>query len=182
MTFPKREFALNPTLRARINLEIQLHEICERSFSQFCKKYADLKWEPIDIETNHVPSFYLPKYGLDKKRDKVKKEVRSKAFQRLNFIRSESLFDQPIAHPNALNSLPEFFTQTDIPVECEENSSPCASVSMPLEVETELTTNSQTLENSENKIEFIETFEKKLHSVEQLIRPQPLEEKNTEDL
>nr|CUU99281.1 hypothetical transcript [Hymenolepis microstoma] len=153
-----------------------------RSYSQFCKKYADLKWEPIDTETTHASSFYIPKYGLDKEGDKVKVEVRSKPFHRITFIRSEPLFDQPIAHPNALNSLPEFFTQTDIPVECEENSSPCSSVSMPLEVETELITTSRTLENSENKIEFNETFEKKLHPVEQLTRPQPLEEKNTEYL
>ncbi|VDO02984.1 unnamed protein product [Rodentolepis nana] len=183
MTFPKRQLFPNSTPRANNNLEQRLHEICKRNFTQFCKKYDNLEWEPIDTETAHVPSFYLPKYGLDERRDKVTKVVKSKAFQRLTFTRNEALLDQQIAHPNLLNSLLEN-THIDGPVENKENSSSCTPPSPPLQImdATEETTTPRTLEYNNNEIEFNETFQNILDSQEQLTRLQHLEEKTTEDL
>lgn len=104
MGFPKRESNLSPSLHARINSEKELYEICRRDFIRFSETYAHMKWESIDSETTYVPSFYKPKYGLDEKRDKVMKIVKSKAFQRLPFTRNKFLFEEAISFVNPLVS------------------------------------------------------------------------------
>ncbi|KAM3172426.1 hypothetical protein ACTXT7_014560 [Hymenolepis weldensis] len=182
MGFSKRKSNLSPSLHARINSEKELYEICKRDFIRFSKTYAHMKWESIDFETTYVPSFYKPKYGLDEKRDKVMKVMKSKAFQRLPFTRNE-LFDEAISFVNPLGSLPENFNN-DISVENKENSSQRTSVLTPQGKKnmTHKLLNPHTPESGENEMEFKEIFQKKLPFFERLDRSQPFDERNTKAL